>query len=357
MIWMKIYIMFFNVKRQDISIKSCKRWMKAFYEYICNVSSTSYDFPYKWNVLKGFTDCNIHLIEKKIKVSAPTVICVVRNEVERLGVFLDHYRNMGIRNFAIIDNNSKDGTLEFLKKQNDVDIFLIKDRFETRIKMGWINRVISYYGLNNWYIIADADELLVWQGMEKYNIQKILKFFDSKNITRLRALMIDMYPKEINWTLGEKFADIYPRCRYFDKSTYYFKEAEEVYLICGGPRKRKLGIELWLTKYPVFKLNNYEILSNPHAIFPYENNKFKCYFALKHYKFMTREDIIKMKKYARKGNYAGGSAEYKLYKEVMNEETEIFNFYYENSSEYITSDSLGEVDVIDKLPLFREESI
>ena len=50
----------------------------------------------------------------------------VRNEIQRLPFFLNHHRTLGIRHFIVVDNDSSDGTLEYLKTQSDIFIWRIK---------------------------------------------------------------------------------------------------------------------------------------------------------------------------------------------------------------------------------------
>lgn len=355
--YLKICQMFLGVKKQKIRICDSARWKKAFFRYLCNLKETSYDYKDRFNVIEGFTTSNIQLINKaqvRKKKEGPILICGLRNEIERMPTFLDHYRNIGIKRFAMIDNGSTDGTVNYLTTQKDVDLFQVKERYESRTRLGWINRVIAYYGTGYWYLVVDADELLVWQGVEECCIQDIISYLEKKKITRARALMVDMYSKESAWDQNETFDEVFPKCRYFDYNTYYHKNIEDIYLLCGGPRNRAFGLEVWLTKYPLFRLEANEIMSNPHAIFPYSNKKTPCFFALLHYKFMTKTDQVKMKKIAREGNFAGGSAEYKFYVRKHNANHDNFHFYYPESEEYKTSKSLSKIKEMDKIPMLPQ---
>ena len=341
-----------HIKKQGLRIYGAKRWEKAFLHFLLCVTKTGNDYVNRWNIINGFAKSNIKVLKRvnnSCKSNDPIVICVVRNERERMETFLNHYRKMGIRKFAILDNHSTDHTVEYLKLQKDVDLYQTTDQFQSYVKIGWINRILSSYGTSHWFIVVDADELLVWQGMEESSIQNAISYLNSKNIARARALMVDMYPKEIKWNSEESFKEVYPKCNFFDGDTYYRQEAEEIYLICGGPRKRMFGMEPWLTKYPLFHLKNEEILSSAHSIFPYDNKRTPCFFALLHYKFLIRSDLEKVKRYAKEGNYIGGSAEYKIYEQKHNESADNFNFYYEKSFEYQSSQSLENIRQINRM--------
>jgi len=58
-----------------------------------------------------------------IATSEGIVICNVRDEMELLPHFLKHYREIGVKRFAFMDNGSVDQTLPFLLDQNDCDVF------------------------------------------------------------------------------------------------------------------------------------------------------------------------------------------------------------------------------------------
>ena len=53
----------------------------------------------------------------------------LRNERLRLPGFLEHHRRMGVNRFLLIDNNSDDGSTEFLSLQKDVCLFHTSERF------------------------------------------------------------------------------------------------------------------------------------------------------------------------------------------------------------------------------------
>lgn len=351
-IYMKLTFLFYYVRQQKLGIHDIKRWKKSFFAFLCNVKENNFDYKDRWKIIEGFTKSNIVKLKKGGRAGdadTPIIISVVYNEMDRLEVFLEHYRKQGIKKFAILDNGSTDGTVEYLRQQPDVEVFQTKDKFETRIKTGWINRLISYYGTSHWYLVVDADELFVWQGVETSSISQVVSRLKSKNMMRARALMVDMYPRSLTWNSKDPFKKIFAECKYFDCDTFYHKEVEEVYLLYGGARGRKLGVDVWLTKYPLFKLRHGEILSNPHTIYPYDNAYQPCYFAILHYKFLTERDKQKMRRYARKGQYVGGSREYKLYVQKLCESEESFNFYYEESVEYESSKSLRRIKEINTI--------
>ena len=94
--------------------------------------------------------------------------CIVaRNEAPRLPFLLEYYRRLGVNRFLVVDNDSTDGTLEFLLAQPDVHIWSSSFSFK-RANFGsaWFEVLLSAYGLGNWCVVVDADELLVYPRCE-----------------------------------------------------------------------------------------------------------------------------------------------------------------------------------------------
>ena len=56
----------------------------------------------------------------QIKRDDILVFCTQRNERIRLPYFLKYYREMGVGHFFFVDNDSTDGSLDYLAEQPDV---------------------------------------------------------------------------------------------------------------------------------------------------------------------------------------------------------------------------------------------
>ena len=59
----------------------------------------------------------------QIAPNAILALVTLRNERVRLPYFLDYYRGIGIDHFLIVDNDSNDGSREFLADQPDVSLW------------------------------------------------------------------------------------------------------------------------------------------------------------------------------------------------------------------------------------------
>ena len=78
------------------------------------------------------------------------VVGCFRNERLRLPWFLTHHRRMGVKWFLLIDNNSDDGSREFLNQQEDVCLFHTSERYsESKCGVTWLNAVLNEFALGH----------------------------------------------------------------------------------------------------------------------------------------------------------------------------------------------------------------
>src|SRR5262245_52390976 len=94
-------------------------------------------------------------------------VLVVRNELPRLPIVLGHHRRLGVQRFIVIDNASKDGSVDYLLGQPDVHVFRTHASYqEARNGIDWVEWVLNVYGSEGWNLVIDADERLVYPGCE-----------------------------------------------------------------------------------------------------------------------------------------------------------------------------------------------
>jgi hypothetical protein len=123
------------------------------------------------------------------------VIAVVRNEMVILPHFLKHYRALGIKAFIIADNCSDDGTREYLMDQADVVLYSSDTEYKhSHYGVAWQQAILANHCLNKWVLVADADELIVFDQSEFNSLHDLTHAAEAKSHDCIRIDMIDMYP-------------------------------------------------------------------------------------------------------------------------------------------------------------------
>lgn len=207
---------------------------------------------------------------------------VVRNEMMRIRYFLDYYRNIGCEHFIIIDNDSSDGTAEYLRDQDDVSSFRSTGSYaRSRYGNDWVNLILGRYCIGKWVLYVDADELLVFPHCGSGSLKRLVHYLDTHGERSMRCLMIDMYS---NFRSQDAFVssgqDPLEVCSFFDSYGYYsqYDKGSNTEWVKGGVRGRKFfTTDLWagpaLNKTPLVKWRRgYCFLKSSHQLWPLKLN-------------------------------------------------------------------------------------
>jgi len=326
-------------------------WLKAMLKVLSDYCKAAYNFRIH-QVIRTFALSKIEIIKKTAVKDCPTPIVVlcVKNDISRIMMLVNHYRECGIERFAILDNYSDDGTYEWLEKQHDVDLYRTKEKYQTAVKEGWINRLVSHYGFDRWYIITDSDELLTWIGMESHNINEVITYAEKNGIKRFKGLTLDTYTRA---EVYQETSDIKKDYRYIDTDSYWEKEipagTKFIKQYYGGPRNRLMGVIVPLSKYPLSYFEKGTVSVSAHYLFPVETEKIeRCYIGILHYKFIDK-DLDEFRK--RANNDSGFSSNGRHYKKIVEyfEGSGQRSFMYDGSLELKSSMDLSNVMYIEEI--------
>ena len=253
----------------------------------------------------------------------------MRNERVRLPYFLNYYRNMGVAHFLVVDNNSTDGTLEYLREQNDVSCW-VTDKSYKRATFGvdWMNWLCRKYAHGHWTLTVDPDEFFVYPFCDSRPIHALTDWLDNSGVRSFSAMLLDMYPKgpigEQCYSEGQNPIEI---AAWFDSGNYSIKKNPTYgnLWIQGGPRARAFFTDQphkapALNKIPLVKWNKrYAYISSTHTLLPRGLNQVfdewggeKASGALLHTKFLDTFSDKASEELVRQQHY-GGSVEYKAY--------------------------------------------
>lgn len=254
---------------------------------------------------------------------------VAHNELHRLPYFLNYYRDLGINHFFFVDNNSDDGTGEYLAAQPDVSIWHTEASYKrAHFGMDWVNSLLRRYGQNHWALTVDADEFFIYPHCDTRPIRALTDWLDASTIKSFGAMLLDMYPETAlekqNYTKGQNPFDL---LTHFDSGNYtqHLNHKYGNLWIQGGPRQRVFFNENpthapALNKIPLVKWQRGNVfISSTHTLLPRGLNKTfedwggeKVCGALLHAKFLPDLEHKTTSELTRRQHYAGGR-EYKAY--------------------------------------------
>ncbi|PCH94041.1 MAG: glycosyl transferase family 2 [Rhodobacteraceae bacterium] len=202
----------------------------------------------------------------------------VRNEILRLPYFLKHCRKLGVTHFFFVDNNSDDGTTDYLKCQPDVSLWGTTSSYkESRFGVNWLTHLQTKYGDGHWCLTLDADEIFIYPDWENRKLDALTAWLDARGQPALATLMLDIYPKgpigHVQYKAGD---DPCQSLGWFDVENYTWEMQPKYQNISirGGARKRmffeqKPDLAPHLHKIPLVKWRkSYAYVSSTHIALP-----------------------------------------------------------------------------------------
>lgn len=146
------------------------------------------------------------------------VVSVVRNEMVMLPQFLEHYRGLGVSCFIFVDNNSDDGTREYLLAQTDTILYSADTEYRcSHYGVSWQQAVLSNHCLGKWVLLADADEFLVYENSETVPLAEYIREVEAAGDNSVLLYMIDMYPYGDLAEADFREKSVFEVAPYFDK--------------------------------------------------------------------------------------------------------------------------------------------
>lgn len=266
---------------------------------------------------------------KDIRPGAILSFSTVRNERPRLDYFLKYYRDLGIDHFFFVDNDSDDGTREYLVDQPDTSVWTTAHSYK-RAKFGvdWLNSLQNRYADGHWVLVVDVDEFLVYPFVDSRNLRALTDWLDASSRRSLGAMLIDMYSKNpITDNIYRPGDDPFQTLNYFDSGNYVYQQNYKYgnLWIQGGPRQRvffpdKPELGPALNKIPLVKWRRGQVfVSSTHTMLPRGLNKVYDMWGgeqtsgcLLHAKFLAHFSEKAEEELARGQHYAA-SREYKAY--------------------------------------------
>ncbi|SEP92623.1 glycosyltransferase family 2 protein [Thalassovita taeanensis] len=284
------------------------------------------------NVVQNHTD--------RIRPGDILLVCTMRNERVRLPYFLQYYRDMGVNHFLFVDNDSTDGSLDYVAGQPDVSVWHTRASYKrAAFGVDWMNWLQRKYASGHWTLVVDPDEFFIYPFCDTRPIRALTDWLDNSSIRSFGAMLLDMYPKgRLDAQPYREGQDPLEIANWFDSGNYMITR-NQVFgnlWIQGGPRARvffpdKPKKAPALNKIPLVKWDRkYAYSSSTHMILPRGLNQVydewggeKASGVLLHTKFLDTFGAKAEEELQRKQHYSGG-AEYKVYAKQLKDDPELW---------------------------------
>ena len=277
---------------------------------------------------------------EQIKSGDVLVFVTQRNERIRLPYFLRYYRNMGVAHFLFVDNDSDDGSREYLAEQADCSVWTTKHSYKSsQFGVDWINWLLRKYGVGHWTLTLDPDEFFVYPFCDTRPIGARTDWLDSYEIRSFPAMLLDMYPKgPIDAQPYREGQNPFEIACWFDSGNYMISKNKNMQnlWIQGGARARMYFPDdpesaPSLNKIPLVRWERgFVYTSSTHMLLPRGLNKVYDEWGgemvsgcLLHAKFLSPLTGKVAEELDRKQHYAE-SREYRAYAETMENRTDLW---------------------------------
>ena len=215
---------------------------------------------------------------QKITPHAIILLSTVRNERIRLPYFMRYYRDLGVDHFLFVDNDSDDGTREYLAEQPDVSIWTTDASYKaSHFGVDWLTHLQRRYCHGHWCLTVDVDEFLVYPFCETRPLRALTDWLDASAVRSFSAMLLDMYPKgPVQARPYHEGQNPFEIAQWFDSGNYTLNRNywNGNLWIQGGPRARMFFADQpfsapALNKIPlVFWDHSYAYVSSTHMLMP-----------------------------------------------------------------------------------------
>ena len=188
-------------------------------------------------------DKHVEVAHGEVDAERFTLYSIFHNELFFCAPFLDHYRSIGVEQFIIYDDNSSDGTREFLETQPDTVVLRSDFNYSDRVWCRPSSRTISKKGFHHFLksaipkfflghrfaLCADADEFLLLPP-DASDVRAVVDGLHSIQAGAIVSSLVDFFPQHVS---GMK-VDLRPRISADLFNSYGFFEETRIVDVDGS---------------------------------------------------------------------------------------------------------------------------
>lgn len=254
------------------------------------------------------------------------VVCLMRDAGGYVDSFVEHYRRLGAARIVLLDNGSKDDSVERAVSYDGVTVLRCELAFRW-FRTAMRRYLVETYGDGGWVLLADVDELWDYPYSDRLALPEFLQYLNDRSFTAVAAQMLDLFPPGPVEGWPDAGPSLVDAATWFDLSDVRKQDLPAAALgnrfdgaatpcFSGGLRLRAFDADPLLTKFPLTRREGGRgpLVENAH--FVSGASVADVTSVLLHYKFDKRFRE-RTNEAVRRKNYYGGSSEYRRYQQAL----------------------------------------
>jgi len=192
---------------------------------------------------------------------------IMRNELFFLPAFFSHYRALGVREFYVLDDNSTDGTRQFLAQQEDCVLlsspFNFGDLLTIRMSDGEVltrragtllkRAIPEKFLASRWAVYVDADEFLILPPATP-SLPDVVRRLEKDGANCATSTLIEFYPQYLHesrqgW-IPDTFEELIAHTPYFDATPFLRTRPGRQPALCGQTASARLFSTFGIREIP-----------------------------------------------------------------------------------------------------------
>jgi hypothetical protein len=290
------------------------------------------------------------------------VVALMRDAEDHVEEFVEHHVRLGAAGIVLLDNDSRDATIDRAAKLDRVTLLRCRLPYRTH-SYAYKRFLLERFGEGCWCLLADIDERFDYPASDRLALGDFLRYLNSHGYDAVMAQMLDLFPDgpPASWPQGGRelvAASVWydlgaVRPRPLGRTARVNRFADErMSLHVGGIRSAAFGATPLLTKFPLLLRSNGRgpVLESAHL----------CRGArvadvsgvLLHYKYDGRF-LERCRRAVAEGNFFANSGAYRLYLRALESRPDLV-LRTETARRYSGPDALVSAGLLVASPAYLE---
>lgn len=250
------------------------------------------------------------------------VVALMRDAEDHVESFVEHHLRLGAAGIVLLDNDSRDATIERAAKLDRVTLLQCPLPYKTH-SYAYKRFLVERFGEGCWCLLADIDERFDYPASSRLSLRGFLGYLNARGYDAVMAQMLDLFPDgpPSSWPQGGR--ELIAASVWYDLSAVEARPPgraarvnrfadTRMSFFAGGIRSSAFGASPLLTKFPLLHRRRGQgpVLESAHLCRGARVADVSA--VLLHYKF-ERRFPERCRRAVAEGNFFANSGAYRLY--------------------------------------------